>query len=64
MGKQKYYVVWRGNNPGIYKSWEECQVQIKNIKGALFKGFEDLVLAKEAFELGYDNYKSNSVSYT
>ena len=63
MGKQKYYVVWRGNNPGIYKSWEECQVQIKNIKGALFKGFEDIVLAKEAFELGYDNYKNNSISY-
>ena len=63
MGKQKYYVVWRGNNPGIYKSWEECQVQIKNIKGALFKGFEDIVLAKEAFKLGYDNYKNKSVSY-
>ena len=63
MGKQKYYVVWRGNNPGIYKSWGECQVQIKNIKGALFKGFEDIVLAKEAFELGYDNYKNKSVSY-
>ena len=63
MGKQKYYVVWRGNNPGIYKSWEECQVQIKNIKGALFKGFEDMVQAKEAFKLGYDNYKNKSVSY-
>lgn len=63
MGKQKYYVVWRGNNPGIYKSWEECQVQIKNIKGALFKGFEDIVQAKEAFKLGYDNYKNKSVSY-
>lgn len=63
MSKQKYYVVWRGNNPGIYKSWEECQVQIKNIKGALFKGFEDIALAKEAFKLGYDNYKNNSVSY-
>ena len=63
MSKQKYYVVWRGNNPGIYKSWEECQVQIKNIKGALFKGFEDMVQAKEAFKLGYDNYKNKSVSY-
>ena len=63
MGKQKYYVVWRGNNPGIYKSWEECQVQIKNIKGALFKGFEGIVQAKEAFKLGYDNYKNKSVSY-
>ena len=25
MSKQKYYVVWKGNNPGVYKSWEKCQ---------------------------------------
>ena len=63
MSKQKYYVVWEGNNPGIYKSWEECKVQIKNIKGALFKSFENEKLAKEAYELGYYNYKKNMLSF-
>ncbi len=39
MGKQKYYVVWKGVNPGIYTSWTECQLQINNYKGALYKSF-------------------------
>ena len=40
MAKQKYYVVWKGVNPGIYTSWTDCQLQIKNYKGALYKSFE------------------------
>ena len=32
MSKQKYYVVWKGNNSGIYNSWEKCQDEVKNIK--------------------------------
>ena len=61
MGKQKFYVVWKGNNPGVYKSWEKCQYEIKNIKGALFKSFGDIEEAQKAYEMGYDEYKKNSV---
>ena len=61
MSKQKYYVVWKGNNPGVYKSWEKCQKEIKNIKGALFKSFGDIEEAQKAYEMGYDEYKKNSV---
>ena len=61
MSKQKYYVVWKGNNPGVYKSWEKCQEEIKNIKGALFKSFGDIEEAHKAYEMGYDEYKKNSV---
>ena len=61
MSKQKYYVVWKGNNPGVYKSWEKCQKEIKNIKGALFKSFGDIEEAHKAYEMGYDEYKKNSV---
>ena len=57
MTKQKYYVVWKGNNPGIYKSWERCQIEIKNAKGALFKSFSDEEEAKKAYEQGYETYK-------
>ena len=60
MNKQKYYVVWKGNNPGVYKSWEKCQYEIKNIKGALFKSFGDIEEAQKAYEMGYDKYKKNS----
>jgi len=37
--KQKYYVVWKGVNPGVYDSWTDCQLQIKGYEGAQFKSF-------------------------
>lgn len=30
--QQKFYVVWKGVEPGIYSSWTDCQLQIKNYK--------------------------------
>ena len=57
MTRQKYYVVWKGNKPGIYQSWERCQNEIKNEKGALFKSFSDEAEAKKAYEQGYETYK-------
>ena len=59
MSKQKFYVVWKGNNPGIYQSWEKCQNEIKNINGALFKSFDGLEKAKKAYEQGYEEYKQS-----
>jgi viroplasmin and RNaseH domain-containing protein len=32
--KRKFYVVWNGVAPGIYDSWEECQLQIKGYPDA------------------------------
>ena len=57
MTRQKFYVVWKGNKPGIYQSWERCQNEIKNVKGALFKSFSDEAEAKKAYEQGYETYK-------
>ena len=59
MSKKKFYVVWKGNNPGIYKSWGECQNEIKNVKGALFKSFSILKEAKKAYDQGYEKYKQS-----
>ena len=39
MSKKKFYVVWNGLNPGIYHSWDDCQAQIKGVKGAVYKSF-------------------------
>ena len=52
MAKKKYYVVWKGQNPGIYDSWTACQLQIKGYPGAAYKGYPDLASAKSAFEHG------------
>ena len=59
MSKGKFYVVWEGHNPGIYNSWPECQKEIKNVKGALYKSFKDLEEAKNAFSMGYKKFKKS-----
>ena len=51
MGKQKYYVVWKGVNPGVYTSWTDCQLQIKNFKGAIYKSFESKEEAEHAINM-------------
>ncbi|MDE6574220.1 MAG: ribonuclease H family protein [Muribaculaceae bacterium] len=38
--KSKYYVVWAGQEPGVYDSWDECQLQVQNFPGAKFKAFK------------------------
>lgn len=50
--KQKYYVVWQGNQPGIYDSWAECEKQIKGVAGAKYKSYESRTLAEQAFRIG------------
>lgn len=47
--KQKYYVVWVGETPGIYNSWTECQLQIKGFPGAKYKAFVTMEEARSAF---------------
>ena len=59
MSNKKFYVVWKGENPGIYFSWSECENEIKNVKGALYKSFKNLEEAKDAFSNGYEYYKKS-----
>lgn len=51
--KNKYYVVWEGNQPGIYESWTECQLQIKGYPNAKYKAFKTQAEAVEAYREGY-----------
>lgn len=48
--KQKYYVVWEGNTPGIYDSWEHCQREIKGYPNAKFQSFSSLEQARKAYK--------------
>lgn len=61
--KQKYYVVWSGHNPGVYKSWQECQEQIQGFKGADYKSFKTLQEAQKAFETGEIDEKTTKTKY-
>lgn len=51
VGKQKYYVVWKGVCPGIYHSWTDCQLQVKGYKGALYQSFNTKEEAERAFSI-------------
>jgi ribonuclease HI len=37
--KKKYYAVRQGYQPGIYRSWDDCKVQVEGFAGAKYKGF-------------------------
>lgn len=54
--KRKFYVVWVGQNPGLYDSWEECQLQIKGYPGARYKSFDSQEEAVAA-------YRGNPMEY-
>ena len=56
MAKNKYYVVWKGLNPGVYDNWAECKMQVEGQEGAKYKSFETREEAVEAFEKGYTHY--------
>lgn len=45
----KYYVVFKGHNPGVYDSWEETKLQTDGFNGAVFKGYNSSEEAALAF---------------
>jgi ribonuclease HI len=49
MAKQKYYVVWKGRQTGVFNNWDACNAQIKGFEGAIYKSFETLPMAQRAF---------------
>ena len=48
--KPKFYVVWKGRTPGVYRTWEQCQRQTAGVQGAKFKSFPTYAEAMAAFE--------------
>lgn len=64
MTKNKYYVVWRGRQIGIYDSWDLCKVQVEGFKGARYKSYTDRTSAENAFKIGYEaSQEKMSVNY-
>ncbi len=49
MSKKKYYVVWKGVEPGVYVTWIDCKRQIDNYEGALYKSFDSKEMAEKAY---------------
>lgn len=60
MGKKRFYVVWNGIEPGIYRSWEDCQAQITGVKQALYKAFDTIDEAQRAYSSSPQQYIGNN----
>ena len=60
MAKNKFYVVWKGRNPGVYDRWEACKKEIEGFTGALYKGFPDKTSAETAFARGFTGFEKNA----
>lgn len=54
--KQKYYVVWVGQNTGVFDNWTDCLLQTKGYKGAVYKSFDSLEEARKAYQEGPAEY--------
>lgn len=47
--KAKFYVVWQGEEPGIYTTWAACEKQVKGIAQAKYKAFGSRAEAEKAY---------------
>jgi len=50
--KKKYYVIWEGNETGVFDSWAKCQVHIKGYPNAKYKSFPSETEAEQAYRGG------------
>lgn len=62
--KEKFYVVWKGVNPGIYTTWTDCQLQTKGVEGALYKSFNTREEAEQAYTSPAHYYIGNNTKET
>lgn len=56
MAKQKFYVVWKGREVGIFETWDDCKKQIHEFPQAEYKSFKTRKLAEEAFKCNSDDF--------
>jgi ribonuclease HI len=61
MGKEKFYVVWKGRKRGVFSSWKECSAQVNGYTDARYLSFESRELAEQAFRGRYEDYRAGPV---
>ena len=52
MAKRKFYVVWVGETPGIYDTWDDCKAQVDGFPQASYKSYNSMAEAEYAFKNG------------
>ncbi len=61
MAKKKYYVVWKGNETGVFDSWDKCKKQIHGFTGAQYKSFKTKEAAINAFDKSPWNFIGKNI---
>ncbi|MDR0834202.1 MAG: ribonuclease H family protein [Candidatus Symbiothrix sp.] len=56
MAGSKWYVVWKGVEPGIYSDWISCKRQVDGFNGPMYKSFPSREEAVEAYKAGPWDY--------
>lgn len=54
--KNRYYVIWDGENSAIYTDWDVAQKKLKGISRSQLKTFGSRILAERALIEGPENY--------
>ena len=49
-----FYVVHKGKNPGIYKTWIECKKEVEGYTGAMYKKFDNIKDAEIFLKNGFN----------
>ncbi|XOV67000.1 MAG: viroplasmin family protein [Fluviicola sp.] len=62
--KIRYYVIWDGDNSGIYTNWDEAQKKLKGVPRENFKTFGSKVLAEKALKEGPEAYRGKDFRKT
>ena len=60
--KKKYYVVWKGVNPGIYDNWTDCKKNVEGFAGPKYKSFSTLEEAEKAYAENAEEHIGKRVS--
>lgn len=54
--KERFYTVWKGFEPGVYATWQECEARVKGYTGAVYKSFRSREEAEIAFQANPQDY--------
>lgn len=56
MARNKFYVVWKGRQTGVFDTWAECQQQVQGFPGAEYKSFATRAEAERAYAGRYADF--------
>lgn len=58
---KKYYVVFKGRNPGVYDDWGDALEQVQGFEGAVYKGFQSSAEATSAYRKAVQKEDGNDL---